>query len=86
MVQQPKPEKKPIDQMLKLVDKLTPEELAELRSKLDAKAWGEEWRQLIKDVNKDNKGQPNLSDKEILAEVKAVRKEMKAERAQKSSH
>jgi hypothetical protein len=84
-VAQRKPEEqRPLNQVLKLVDQLTPDELAQVRQKLDAKSWGQEWRQLVKDVEGDNKGLPPLSDEEIMAEVKAVREEMKAERARKS--
>jgi hypothetical protein len=74
-----------LNQVMKLVEQLSPEQYAELRRKLDAKSWGQEWRELVKDVENDNQGEPALSDEEILAEVKAVRTEMMAERARKSS-
>jgi len=62
-----------LNQVMKLVEQLSPEQYAELRRKLDAKSWGLEWRELVKDVENDNQGEPALSDEEILAEVKAVR-------------
>ncbi|HEY9784165.1 MAG TPA: hypothetical protein V6D17_02100 [Candidatus Obscuribacterales bacterium] len=80
---QPLPEERiTLDQVLRLVDKLTPEERIALRKKLSDKTWGQEWRALCKEVDKQNKGQPELFEEEIVAEVKAIREELKAERAQ----
>jgi hypothetical protein len=80
---QPLPEERiTLAQVLKLVDRLTPEEQISLRKMLSAKTWGEEWRTLCKEIDEQNKGEPSLSEDEIVAEVKAVREEMKAKRAQ----
>jgi hypothetical protein len=82
---QHKPEKNnALDRVLKLVDQLTPEEQGKLRHKLD-ESWSAEWRALLKEVDEQNKGTPLVSEEEIEAEVKAVREEMKAERARQSS-
>lgn len=75
-----------LSQVLRLVDQLTPEEVSELRRKLDAKAWKGEWQALINEVDAQNKRLPPLTEEEIMTEVNAVREEMKAERAQESSH
>ncbi len=84
---QPRPEERiTLDQVLKLVDKLSLEDQEQLRRTLSNKNWGKEWHQLIKDVEEDNRREPPLSDDEIMAEVKAVREEMKAERAQQSGN
>ena len=65
MVQQPKPNKKPLSQILKLVGQLSAEELLELRSQLDSRTWGERFKQLVKDVAEDSKDIPPLTDEEI---------------------
>ena len=60
---QRKPENKDtLQQVLKLVALLSPEDLDELRRKLNLKDWGEEWRQLVKDVAADNMNMPPMSD------------------------
>lgn len=75
---QRKPEEKiTLDQVLKLVERLSPEEQGRLRHKLD-ESWSAEWKALLKEVEQQNKESPSLSEEEIMAEVKAVRKEMKA--------
>ncbi|MEZ4536971.1 MAG: hypothetical protein R3D26_18540 [Cyanobacteriota/Melainabacteria group bacterium] len=84
---QPQPEERiTLDQVLKLVDKLSPEEQEQLRKKLSNKTWGQQFRQLAEDIERDRiaKGLPRLSEEEIMAEVKAVREEMKAERVRQS--
>lgn len=83
---QRKPEvKTPLDQVLKLVDQLSPSDRDELRRKLNLRDWGEQWRQLVKDVAEDNKGLPPLSDEEIAQEVMDYRREQRAKRAQGNS-
>jgi hypothetical protein len=84
MAQRKPEEKVTVDQVLKLVDQLSPEEQGKLRHKL-AESWSMEWRALLKEVDEQNKGTPPLSEEEIMAEVKDVREEMKAERARQSS-
>jgi hypothetical protein len=85
-LQKPEEERSIVGQVLSLANQLTPDELAEVRRKLNAKAWGQEWRALCKEVDEHNKGKLQLSDEEIAAEVKAVREEMKAERARQSGN
>jgi hypothetical protein len=77
MAQRKPEEKVTVDQLLKLVNQLSPEEQGTLRHKLD-ESWSAEWRALIKEVNEQNKDTEPLSEEEIMAEVKAARKEMKA--------
>ncbi|MBX9721836.1 MAG: hypothetical protein K2X81_10615 [Candidatus Obscuribacterales bacterium] len=80
---QPLPEEQiTLDQVLKLVDKLTPEEQVVLRKKMSDKTWGQEWRALCKEIDEQNKDKPALSEDEIVAEVKTIRNEIKAERAE----
>lgn len=81
----PKPKKPSISQLLKLVDQLSPAEVIALRNKLDNKTWGNELEALFSRIDKRNKALPPLSEEEILAEVNAIREELKAERAQSSS-
>lgn len=82
---QPK-KKVSLNQVLKLVDQLTPDELLELQRKVNDKTWGQRFRQLADEIERDRvaKGLPCLTDEEIMAEVKAVREEMKAERVQRN--
>ncbi len=84
MAQRKPEEKVTVDQVLKLVNKLSPEEQGTLRHKLDA-SWSAEWRALLKEVDEQSKGTSPLSEDEIAAEVEAVREEMKAERARQSN-
>jgi hypothetical protein len=84
MAQRKPEEKVTVEQVLKLVDQLSPEEQGKLRHKLD-ESWSTEWRALFKELDEHNKGTPPLSEEEIMAEVKSVREEMKAERARQSS-
>ena len=82
---QRKPEGKiSVDQVLILVDQLSPEEQGKLRHKLD-ESWSTEWRALLKEVDVQNKATLPLSEEEIMAEAKHARQEMKAERARQSS-
>jgi len=84
MAQRKPEEKVTVDQLLKLVGQLSPEEQGKLRRKLD-ESWSTEWRTLFKELDEQNEGTPPLPEEEIMAEVKAAREEMKAERARKSS-
>lgn len=83
---QPQPEERiTLDQVLKLVDKLSPEEQEQLRKSLSDKY--KRFQQLCDKVeaNRIAKGLPRLTEDEIVAEVRAIREEMKAERADQSS-
>lgn len=83
---QRKPEDKvSVDQVLKLVNKLSFEERQELYRKLDLKSWGERWRALCAKVDEQNKNLPSLTEDEMVAEMKAIREDLKAERAQSGS-
>jgi len=73
------------EQVLRLVDELTPQQREVVRLKLDDKTWGDEWRDLCSEVDERNKGQTPLSEEEIVAEIKAIRKELKAKRAEGSN-
>lgn len=77
MAQRKPEEKVTVEQVLKLVDQLSPEEQGKLRHKLD-ESWSAEWRALIKEVDEQNKGTPPLSEEEIVTEMKAVRRELKS--------
>jgi hypothetical protein len=82
MAQRKPEERTTLDQVLKLVDQLSPREQGKLRRKLD-ESWSAEWRALLKEVDEQNKGKPPLSEEEIVAEMKAVRRELKAENCSK---
>ena len=72
MAQQKPDEYVTLDQVLKLVDQLSPELRGELRRKLD-ESWGERWDKLVSRIRTRCKDLPTLTDEEIMAEVKAVR-------------
>ena len=74
MAQRKPGDKVSIDQVLKLVDKLSAEERQELYRKLDLKSWGERWRALCSKVDEQNKDLPPLTEDEIVAEMKDIRK------------
>jgi hypothetical protein len=84
MAQRKPEEEVTVDQVLKLVDKLSPEDQEQLRLKLDQKTRHQEWRNLVAAVAEDNKGLPPLSDEEIAEEVRAVKQARRARRAQDS--
>lgn len=69
MAQRKSEEKITVDQVLRLVDQLSPEEQGKLRHKLD-ESWSAEWRALLKEVDEQNKDTLPLSEEEIMAEVK----------------
>jgi hypothetical protein len=85
MAQRKSEEQSPLDQVLKLVDTLSLDEQKQLRLMLNAKAWGEKWDQLVKDVAEDNKDLPPISEEEIYAEFTEHRREQRTKRAQSSS-
>ena len=79
------PQRKPdktttLDQILKLVEKLAPEDQAQLRHKLD-QSWGERWDTLVQKVEKQSKGLPPLSEEDVADEVMAYRTEKRAQSA-----
>lgn len=57
-----------VDQALKIIDQLSPDELSRIRKTM-------EWRSLVPELDEQNKCLPPLSDDEIAAEVNAVRAE-----------
>lgn len=83
MAQQKPEEKVTLTQVLRLVDQLSPEDQAELRRKLD-QSWSEQWDQLASRIQERCKDMPPLTDEEIMAEVKIVREQRKAKRAEGS--
>jgi hypothetical protein len=81
------PEDTYFNQVLKLVDHLSPEERKALRQKLEDKTWGERWDELSNTIRARfiADDTPIPTDDEILVEVKAVRKERKDRLAQGSN-
>jgi hypothetical protein len=72
---QPNPEKKrKLDQVLKLVEELGPEEKAELRQQLD-EPWAKRWDALTEKVQRQSKGLPPMTEEEIAEEVSNCREE-----------
>lgn len=76
MTQQNSEDKVTLNQVMQLVAQLSPEEKGELRRKLDD-SWKEQWDSLTTRVREKSKELPPLSDEEIMAEVKEVRKARK---------
>jgi hypothetical protein len=79
---QRKPDKPSVDQVLKLAEQLSPDEREELRLKLGAKSWAERWDALTKRVRQQSQQVEPITDEEIIAEMKAIRKDVWSERAQ----
>jgi len=73
----PNPEKTPLEQLLTLIDQLSPAELYALRRKLDNKIWGDQLEALFSRIDERNKGLPPLSEEEIVAIIKEIRQELK---------
>jgi hypothetical protein len=84
MAQRKSEEPVTLDQVLKLVEKLSPNDQEQLRLRLDRMTRHQEWRNLVAAVAEDNKGLPPLSDEEIAEEVRAVKHDRKARCAQDS--
>jgi hypothetical protein len=75
----------PFEQVLKLIEQLTPVERVKLQSALDNKAWGDKLEAIFSKIDERTKGKPPISEDEIMDEVFAVREEIKAEHANQSS-
>jgi hypothetical protein len=71
-----------VTQVLQLIEKMTDEDRQELYRRLDLKSWGEAWRALCAKVDEQTRDLPQLTEAEIVAEMKAIRAELKEERAQ----
>ena len=82
---QPKPERMSFDKVLRLVAELSLAEQEQLRLQLNNKSWGERWDALVQKVREQNREFPPVTDAEVVAEMKAIRKELWNERAQ-SNH
>lgn len=82
MAQRKPEEKNTLNQVLKLVDQLSPDEQERLRVKLNSKSKAERWQALCNKVQNQCKDLPPLSDEDIVADLKELRQEMTAERAQ----
>lgn len=76
-----------LNQALQIVPHLSPEERKVLRQQLDDKTWGERWDELSNTIRARFIADGTLipTDDEILADVKAVRKEQKDRLAQGSN-
>jgi hypothetical protein len=79
---QPNPKESRIEQVLQLVEQLPPDEQIELWRKLDIKTWGKRWDELVKRIQERRRNLPPLTDEEIVAEMKSIRREVWAERAE----
>ncbi len=66
----PNPEKLPFEQILRLVDQLSPTERKALRQKLNNEQWGTDWEALATEVRERNKHLPPLTEAEIFAAMK----------------
>lgn len=82
---QPQPEENvTLNQVLKLVDHLSPGEKGKLRRALD-KSWAERWQMLCDRVQERNQGLAPITDDEIMAEIKSAREARRAQRAENSN-
>ncbi len=78
----PQPEEREtIDQVLRLVNKLSPSGQLEIRQQLDSKTWGDRFKQLVSDVAEDLKNKPLITEEEINQEVTAYRREKRSQGA-----
>lgn len=84
---QPKPERVSLDQVLRLIAQLAPEEQDTLRRRLGLKDWGDEWRRLENEIETASRARrlPDLTEEEIFEEVTATRREQREDRAQGSN-
>lgn len=74
---QPQPdERTTMDQILKLVEELSPEERMILRGKLDQRTWAERWDALVSKVRTQSKNLRPMSDEEIAKEMRSIRNEV----------
>ena len=81
MTQQKRKEDDTFEQVMKLVDELSPDKQEELRKNLSNRTWGKRWRQLVEDVQNDNRNLPPLTEEEVIAEMKAIKKAIRSNRA-----
>jgi hypothetical protein len=84
MAQRKPEEKVTVDQVLKLVDQLSTEEREEVRAKLNSQSKTERWQALSSKVQDQCRDLPSMSDDEIVADLKEIRKGLKGERASQS--
>jgi hypothetical protein len=81
MAQRKPEEQVTVEQVLQLVDQLTPEGVLELRRQLDSRTWGDRFKQLVQEVAEDTKDQAPLTEEEIAQEVTDYRREKRAQSA-----
>jgi hypothetical protein len=75
---QPQPENRTsLNEVLRLVDSLSPSDKSAVRRALD-QSWAQRWQALRKQIREDNKDLPPITDEEILAEIKAARADRRA--------
>jgi hypothetical protein len=86
MAQRKPEERDKLDQVLRLVDQLSPDERNELRHKLDDKSWGDDWRKLEEELEQKRiaKGLPPLTEEEVYQEFTNHRQEQKGKECSKS--
>jgi len=75
------PEKASVDQVLKLIEQLSPTEQGELRNKLES-SWGERWDSLVARVEERSKALLQLTEEEIYAEFTQHRRKQRSNSAQ----
>jgi hypothetical protein len=86
MAQRQPEEKTTLEQVLQLVDKLSSSEQERLRINLNSKSKTERWKALFNKVQGQCIDLPPISEAEILADLKEIRTELKAERAGQSGN
>ena len=81
---QQKPERASLDQVLKLVDQLSPDEQEQLRQNLNTRTWGQRWQDLSERIlaRFEAAGIPVPAEDEVMSEVKAVRPQRKDRRTE----
>lgn len=81
MAQSQPDERTPVEQVLKLIDGLSDNDLDEVRRKLFNKEWSKRWDALVAKVEAETKG-PQLTEDEVADELTAYRREQREKRAQ----
>lgn len=82
MAQRKPEEQTTLIKIFQLVDTLSPDAQKQLRHKLNAKAFGEKWNSVVREIREQNKDLPPLTDEQIFDECKAIKNEIRTERAE----
>jgi len=87
MAQRKTEENNPLNQVLRLIEQLSPSDREKLSQRLDGKSWGDRWRRLEHEIeqNRIAKGLSLISEEEVYEEFRAHRREAEGKGAQSSN-